>query len=204
MLTLPPPQVVTGLNQLSNAVNELLRAYINHTNGVVGGTADASSTLAISNPLATMSAIASKTTPTPTEAKPKRKKKEKKERDPNEPKRPLTAAFLFGQKARPVVKVDLEEKLPPGEKLAPNAVNEEITRRWNLLTDEQKEVSSLQASRALFLSLTLFRRSGSRPTEGTWSCTRQTWPSTTARRSRPAFSRPRPPLPSSTRPSSPS
>jgi hypothetical protein len=72
----------------------------------------------------------------------RKRKREKKERDPNAPKRPLTAAFLYSQHARPIVRRDLEESLPPDGKLEPNAVNLEVTRRWNDMPEEEKEVSS--------------------------------------------------------------
>lgn len=70
----------------------------------------------------------------------KREKKEKKEKDPNAPKRPLTAAFLYHQHARAVVRSDLEASLAPGAKLEPNAVNLEVNKRWNEMSDEAKEV----------------------------------------------------------------
>lgn len=75
-----------------------------------------------------------------TDSKKEKKKKEKKERDPDLPKRPLTAAFLYGQTARPIIKRDLENALPAGEKLGANAVNEEVTKRWNNMAEEEKQV----------------------------------------------------------------
>lgn len=73
----------------------------------------------------------------------KRKQREKKIRDPNAPKKPLTAAFLFAQNARSVVKKDLEEALGPGEVIEKNAVQLEVNKRWNELSDDQKEASTL-------------------------------------------------------------
>lgn len=70
-----------------------------------------------------------------------KKKRVKKEKDPNAPKRPLTAAFLYATTARPIVKADLERDLPEDEKLGANAVNEEVNRRWNALPEEDKAVS---------------------------------------------------------------
>jgi hypothetical protein len=74
-------------------------------------------------------------------SKSKKRKREKKERDPNAPKKPLTAAFLYHQHARPIVKADLEAALPPGGQIEKNAVQIEVNKRWNELSEEEKEVS---------------------------------------------------------------
>ena len=71
-----------------------------------------------------------------------KRKREKKEKDPNAPKKPLTAAFLYAQNARPVVRQDLETALAPEGKLEPNAVNIEVNKRWNEMPEEEKEVST--------------------------------------------------------------
>jgi hypothetical protein len=71
-----------------------------------------------------------------------KRKREKKEKDPNAPKKPLTAAFLYAQNARPVVRQDLETALAPEGKLEPNAVNIEVNKRWNEMPEEEKEVSA--------------------------------------------------------------
>ena len=70
-----------------------------------------------------------------------RKKKPKKEKDPNAPKRPLTAFFLYSQSARPIVKSDVPEGTKASE------VNEEILRRWNEMGEDQKTVSSVRVTR---------------------------------------------------------
>ncbi|CAG5170273.1 uncharacterized protein ALTATR162_LOCUS7153 [Alternaria atra] len=72
-------------------------------------------------------------------SKSKKRKREKKERDPNAPKKPLTAAFLYHQHARPIVKADLEAALPPGGQIEKNAVQIEVNKRWNELSEEEKE-----------------------------------------------------------------
>jgi hypothetical protein len=73
--------------------------------------------------------------------KSKKRKREKKEKDPNAPKKPLTAAFLYHQHARPIVKADLEAALPPGGQIEKNAVQIEVNKRWNELSEEEKEAS---------------------------------------------------------------
>jgi hypothetical protein len=39
------------------------------------------------------------------------------------------------------VRKDLEDALGPDQKLEPNAVNNEINKRWHELPEEEKEVS---------------------------------------------------------------
>lgn len=63
-----------------------------------------------------------------------RKVREKKAKDPNAPKKPLTAFFLFQQTARPIVSLDL------GDKATPKEVADETQRRWNDMSDEEKQV----------------------------------------------------------------
>ncbi|KAF2661891.1 hypothetical protein K491DRAFT_710319 [Lophiostoma macrostomum CBS 122681] len=145
-----------GLSHVQNGLSDLLRAYMQHTASILAGGADtlenlqlpahiaASANATIEAAQSAGSAIAQATqvqaAPAPTAEGGKRKRKrEKKERDPNAPKRPLTAAFLFSQHARSWVRQDLESVLGPGEKLEPNAVNVETTKRWNEMTEDQKE-----------------------------------------------------------------
>lgn len=59
----------------------------------------------------------------------------KKEKDPNAPKRPLTAFFLFSGMARDHVREDL------GANASPVEVNAEILRRWSAMDETQKMVS---------------------------------------------------------------
>ncbi|KAF2758791.1 hypothetical protein EJ05DRAFT_364113 [Pseudovirgaria hyperparasitica] len=130
-------RVVNGLSSLQVAIASLLNAYLEHCKLVAGDAYpnpqfDANM---FGNPLGQQPLI-----DTTGLTKGGKKKKEKKIRDPLAPKRPLTAAFLFSMKARPIVKGDLEKNLVAGEKLGPNAVNEEVTRRWNELPEEQKEM----------------------------------------------------------------
>lgn len=63
-----------------------------------------------------------------------KKKRVKKERDPNAPKRPLTAFFLYSTYARPEVKKEM------GDETSPVDVNNEILKRWKGMSNEEKEV----------------------------------------------------------------
>jgi hypothetical protein len=133
-----------------------MTAYIKHTASVLAGedgtleglqlpsdiaetanNAMAAATFAINNVGHAVTQPAKEAAP----GKTNKRKREKKEKDPNAPKRPLTAAFLYTQAARAVVKKDLETELAPGQKLEPNAVQLEVNKRWNEMPEEEKEVS---------------------------------------------------------------
>ncbi|KAF2017701.1 hypothetical protein BU24DRAFT_460713 [Aaosphaeria arxii CBS 175.79] len=147
-----------NLTHVQEGLSILLRAYMNHSASLLaredGATIESlqlpASLIANANAAAEAAQNASShaaqavaSTPaagaSATEASKKKRKREKKERDPNAPKRPLTAAFLFAQSARPIVKADLERELEAGAKLEPNAVNLEVTKRWNEMDEEDKE-----------------------------------------------------------------
>ncbi|KAF9731095.1 HMG box protein [Paraphaeosphaeria minitans] len=149
--------VQKGLHNVSNNLNELMHAYIKHTASVLSGEDGALEGLQLSESAQHMideADLATKSVANLTKsfgsapagnaadadaAKSKKRKREKKIKDPNAPKRPLTAAFLFAQSARPIIRKDLENELPPGAKLEPNAINLEVNKRWNEMTDEDKE-----------------------------------------------------------------
>lgn len=138
-----------GLNNVQNNLSIFLEKYIQHSRSVLGGDIENAGLLQLpahlaANVNATLEAgqKAGGAAGAVPEAGKKKRKREKKEKDPNAPKRPLTAAFLFAKEARPVVRKDLEDALGQGEKLEANAVNLEITRRWNNMTEEEKEVST--------------------------------------------------------------
>ena len=74
---------------------------------------------------------------------PEEQKKERKKRtlDPNAPRRPLTAYFLYMQTARPIIAADLGEGAPK------RAVQEEGQRRWATMTPPEKQVRGPPATR---------------------------------------------------------
>ncbi|KAJ4338809.1 hypothetical protein N0V87_003724 [Didymella glomerata] len=148
-----------GLAHVQSGLNELLRAYLEHTNSVIAGedgvleklnlgkeiAATANATIeaaSTANGIAQAISAADKDKTEAAAEKPgkgTKRKREKKEKDPNAPKKPLTAAFLYAQTARPIVRGDLEAALGPDQKLEPNAVNLEVNKRWNEMTEEDKE-----------------------------------------------------------------
>lgn len=152
--------VQKGLHNVSNNLNELMHAYIKHTASVLSGEDGALeglqlsesaqhmideadlATKSVANLTRSLSTAHAATTADAEPGKSKKRKREKKIKDPNYPKRPLTAAFLFAQSARPIIRKDLENELPPGAKLEPNAINLEVNKRWNEMAAEDKEVSN--------------------------------------------------------------
>lgn len=65
-----------------------------------------------------------------------KKQKQRRKKDPNAPKAPPTAYFLYAKNARPLIKQDL------GPDAKGDAVTFEASRRWNDLPDSEKEVST--------------------------------------------------------------
>lgn len=84
--------------------------------------------------------------------KPKRKRGKKADKDPNAPKRPLTAYFLFSQEARADIKGEMDE---PTNK----EVNDEVLKQWNEMNEDQKQVS-LARSFSIVLVAVLTRSLG--------------------------------------------
>jgi hypothetical protein len=128
---------VTGLTSLTGGINTLITAYIGHTNQLLSGqgaVADGLDTTQLTQFLSNAGLAAQQGTPAVGPVKKEKKKRVKKEKDPDAPKRPLTAFFLFSTNARERVKEDL---INP----SPVEVNNEILRRWNEMDDEQKQVS---------------------------------------------------------------
>lgn len=146
-----------GLTHVQNGLNDLLRAYMQHTASILAGedgdqlqipsSIAATATAAMDAATSAASGVgqvisaANQVSAATDATKGKKRKREKKERDPNAPKKPLTAAFLYHQHARPIVKADLEAALEPGQTIEKNAVQLEVNKRWNELPDEEKEVS---------------------------------------------------------------
>ncbi|KAF2405201.1 hypothetical protein EJ06DRAFT_525736 [Trichodelitschia bisporula] len=133
--------VVTGLTALIGAIGDLSQAYISHTNKLLSGGSSAAEgldTLAISNFLSTTNGIGNQAgVAAAAAAAPKtRRKRVKKEKDPNAPKRPLTAFFLYSTSARPLIK---QEMLEQADTVTPVAVNSEILRRWKEMNEEDKK-----------------------------------------------------------------
>ncbi|KAF6234885.1 hypothetical protein HO173_006815 [Letharia columbiana] len=128
--------VVTGLATLQSAVSDLSRAYIAHTDTVIGrGNASSLEQLNISNPLSGENGLFGGRGPTPaptTEAPPEGKKRKRAPHDKNAPKRALTPFFLYLQTARPALATEM------GSGHTAKEVQDEGGRRWREMTDKDK------------------------------------------------------------------
>ena len=134
-----PPKVVTGLATLQSAVSDLSRAYIAHTDTVIGrGNPSSLEQLNISNPLGGENGLFGGRGPTPaptTEALPEGRKRKRAPHDKNAPKRALTPFFLYLQTARPALASEM------GSGHTAKEVQDEGGRRWREMTDKDKSVS---------------------------------------------------------------
>ena len=135
------PQVVTGLATLQSAVQDLSRAYIAHTNTVIGkGSGSALELMSVANPLGPGENVlfAGRTaTPGPNVEGGESKKRKRAPHDKNAPKRPVTPYFLYMQTARS----EISSEMPPGH--TAKQVADEGTKRWLEMPAEEKEVSDL-------------------------------------------------------------
>ncbi|KAL8842631.1 MAG: hypothetical protein Q9176_002588 [Flavoplaca citrina] len=132
--------VVTGLATLQSAVQDLSRAYILHTNAVLGnGTGPSVELPYFTNPLGggpglfggpTQASAA--TAPEPV-VKQEEKKRKRAPHDKNAPKRPRTPYFLYMQFARDAVAREM------GPEFSNKQIQDEGTRRWNSMGKDEKE-----------------------------------------------------------------
>ncbi|TPR11798.1 SRP40, C-terminal domain family protein [Aspergillus niger] len=131
-------QVVSSLVQLSAAVSELTKAYLNHADTVLGRTPtalDISSITGITSSLYESGLLGARATSPGAKSEVGEKKKRKRAPpDPNAPKRALTPFFLYMQHNRSRI----AEELGPNAK--PKEVSDEGTRRWAEMPEVQKEV----------------------------------------------------------------
>ncbi|POS83404.1 hypothetical protein EPUL_004175, partial [Erysiphe pulchra] len=134
--------IVTGLQTLQDAIRILSSAYIKHTNAILGehGTClDVDAALAKLGeiPLLRLGDDLGRTNSPGkplVENVPEKKERKKRQFDPNAPKRPLTPFFLYMQTARRIIADDLGTNVPKG------AVGTEGQRRWQTMSDEDKQL----------------------------------------------------------------
>ncbi|KAL8934063.1 MAG: hypothetical protein Q9216_006091 [Gyalolechia sp. 2 TL-2023] len=130
------PKVVTGLATLQSAVQDLSRAYIAHTNTVIGkGTGSSLELLNFANPLGGENGLFSGrvATPAPVLEQGEVKKRKRAPHDKNAPKRPITPYFLYMSYAREGIARDM------GSGASAKQVADEGTQRWNTMADEEKQ-----------------------------------------------------------------
>ncbi|KAL4961639.1 uncharacterized protein BDV14DRAFT_120298 [Aspergillus stella-maris] len=127
--------VLASLAQLQSAAFELSRAYINHTNTVLGQESSNVDVAAITTLTASLQNNGLKALSAAPEAESGEKKKRKRGRaDPNAPKRTLTPFFLYMHHNRDHIREEL------GSDAKPKDVSAEGTKRWGEMPESQKEI----------------------------------------------------------------
>ena len=132
------PKVVTGLATLQSAVQDLSRAYIAHTNTVIGKTPGSSlELLNLAGPLGGENVIFGNraATPAPNVEGGENKKRKRAPHDKNAPKRPVTPYFLYMKTARG----EIAKEMTPGH--SAKEVADEGTKRWLTMPPKEKQVS---------------------------------------------------------------
>ena len=132
------PQVVTGLATLQSAVSDLSRAYIAHTDTVIGrGNSSSLEQITFANPLSGDNALFGQRGPTPAptiEIPTQGAKRKRAPHDKNAPKRALTPFFLYLQTAR----TKIADEMGAGK--TAKEVQDEGGRRWREMSEDDKKV----------------------------------------------------------------
>jgi len=139
---------------LSSHIDSAVKAYVEHTNVVINGDGalnvsylmqpfeqlNQTAQIAQQAMLHTLQNGGSAVAGAEEEGKGKgkRKKRAYKPRDPNAPKRPLTAYFRYLQEQRPLLATEMAEA-HNGVPQKPGDLSKEATARWNLLTPEEQQ-----------------------------------------------------------------
>ncbi|KAF4548063.1 HMG (high mobility group) box-containing protein [Elsinoe fawcettii] len=139
--------VITSWTRLHGALQSAIQAYIDHSNAVLGGekALDQSGLNLLMNaavaPVSSAEAAIPTTEATPRDIKfegedgdKKKRTRAKAPKDPNAPKRPLTAYLLYLEEMRPVIQRDLG----PGQRRGD--ISSEGTRRWHEMSNDAKQV----------------------------------------------------------------
>lgn len=120
-------EVITGFATLQAALDHLSRAYVTHTDTVLGRAPGTALELKNLGDSLVDGGLLFQRGATPgafTDAGDGKKKRKRAPHDKNAPKRPLTPYFLYMQDARPHIAVDMPSTAAPKE------IAEEGTKRW--------------------------------------------------------------------------
>lgn len=134
--------MVTGLTSLQAAVQDLARAYIDHTDTVLGRKGEGSSFAQFNlatKPLGGETGFFSARGPTPApapEVPVEGKKRKRAPHDKNAPKRALTPFFLYLQSERAQIGSQL------GQSHTAKEVQDEGGKRWREMPEQEKAVSA--------------------------------------------------------------
>ncbi len=127
-------KVITGFATLQAALDHLSRAYITHTDTVLGRAPGSSLELKGLPEKFLENGLFGQRGATPAaaiETGDGKKKRKRAPHDKNAPKRPLTPYFLYMRSARPVIAADMPSNA------APKDIADEGTRRWANMPEDQ-------------------------------------------------------------------
>ncbi|KAM3425746.1 hypothetical protein BST61_g7678 [Cercospora zeina] len=140
---------------LSSSIDTAIKAYIAHTDVVLqgAGTFDISQLLlpfqgvagaaqvaeqAIQNGLVQLAAVPVDANGNPVDSTKRREKRPYKQRDPNAPKRPLTAYFRYLKEVRPFIAKEVAAN-PPSDGTKAGDISKIATERWRAMTEAQRK-----------------------------------------------------------------
>nr|POE98610.1 transcriptional regulator hmo1 [Quercus suber] len=138
--------LVSAYTKLSSSIDKAVKAYIEHTDAVITGETPLDVSY-LNQPFHELSSatqqllLTNSTKPAvdgADDVKSKKKRGLKQLRDPNAPKRPQTAYFLYMRDQRPLIAKELAEK-KDGTKHAPGDVAKLGTERWNSLDPKAQQ-----------------------------------------------------------------
>nr|POF05254.1 hmg box-containing protein c28f2.11 [Quercus suber] len=136
-------RLVSAYTKLSSSIDRAVKAYIEHTDAVIVGEIPLDASY-LSQPFLELSSATQQllvNDPQPAldgEDSKIKKKRSQKLRDPDAPKRPQTAYFLYMRDQRPLIAKELAEK-NDGTKHAPGDVAKLGTERWNSLDQKSQQ-----------------------------------------------------------------
>ena len=136
-------EVITGFATLQAALDHLSRAYVTHTDTVLGRAPGTALELKNLGDSLVDNGLLFQRGATPgafTDAGDGKKKRKRAPHDKNAPKRPLTPYFLYMQDARPMIARELPKTA------APKDIAEEGTRRWATMDKVNRIVSDVPRS----------------------------------------------------------
>jgi len=137
-------EVITGFATLQAALDHLSRAYVTHTDTVLGRAPGAALELKNLGDSIVDNGLLLQRGATPgafTDAGDGKKKRKRAPHDKNAPKRPLTPYFLYMQDARPLIAAELPSTA------APKDIAEEGTRRWATMDRTNRTVRDVPVCR---------------------------------------------------------
>jgi hypothetical protein len=150
-------EVITGFATLQAALDHLSRAYVTHTDTVLGRAPGSALELKTLGDSILDNGLPLQRGATPgalTDAGDGKKKRKRAPHDKNAPKRPLTPYFLYMQDARPTIAKDMPSTA------APKDIAEEGTKRWANMDKFNRTVRNIQHAVPRLTKLTDLVRSG--------------------------------------------